>query len=290
MLVAIRKDSKNVQAVILAQSMLLAANYPVNVDGDFGSKTEQIVFLFQADNHLVSDGIIGSKTWEVLFAKSSHYLSHSAEKFLSEQDLVNAAVRLGIEVAAVKAVNEVESRGQGFLGNFPIILFERHVFWRRLKKYNINPASVVSGNSDFLSQDTGGYKGGLKEVKRLERAMKIHPQAAMESASWGLFQIMGYHWKSMGYLSINDFVERMKQNENEQLKAFVAFLLKVGKCHRSLKLSNNHQKLTSRNFAQFARCYNGSAYKRNAYHSKMLKAYLRYKTQADTEIEQPRAA
>ncbi|AZA64465.1 DUF3380 domain-containing protein [Chryseobacterium carnipullorum] len=52
-------------------------------------------------------------------------------KTLTEQDYINAAKELGCEVAAIKAVAEVESRGSGFLSSGePKILFERHRFYK----------------------------------------------------------------------------------------------------------------------------------------------------------------
>ena len=49
---------------------------------------------------------------------------------LRESDLIAAADRLDVPLASIKAVNEVESSGRGFLADGrPVILFERHVFW-----------------------------------------------------------------------------------------------------------------------------------------------------------------
>ena len=289
MLVTIKKGTTNSQATTLAQSMLVAAGYHIKVDGDFGKKTEDMVLRFQAADNLVVDGIIGEKTWNVLFINANSYLTVSISRYLSEQDLIHAANRLGIQLAAVKAVNEVESRGSGFRGDHPVILFERHVFWKRLKAYGINPYDYVSDNEDILNKKTGGYKGGTKEVKRLERAMKIHPKAALESASWGLFQIMGYHWKSLGYSSIESFVSKMKKNEANQLEAFVRFL-KKNKLDRVLRLKNGQKTLVLDDFRNFARRYNGSAYAKNHYHTKLQKAYSRYLKQPTQQTHHRAAA
>ena len=62
---------------------------------------------------------------------------------LTEEDFVRAALRLGegVEVAAVKAVQEVETGGRGgfFAPGKPAILFEGHIFWKRIEKLNFNP-------------------------------------------------------------------------------------------------------------------------------------------------------
>lgn len=290
MFTTIKKHSTNTQAVTNAQTMLNAAGFPVTVDGDFGTKTETAVIAFQQAHGLVADGKIGSKTWRVLSLQAGHVIEAMTQRFLSEQDLVNAAMQLDIEVAAIKAVNEVESRGRGFLNDHPVILFERHVFWKRLQAYGIDPQKYQAGNENILQPRFGGYLGGVREVGRLEQAKAIHPQAAMESASWGLFQIMGYHWKGLNYVGIEDFVSRMDINEAAQLDAFVRFM-KANHLHRKLQLAAGQDALTLDNFTQFARRYNGPAFERNRYHTKMLTAYKKYRRMHQaTHVELSQAA
>lgn len=124
------------------------------------------------------------------------------ENTFRKEDLDDAARRLGIETAAVKAVIDVETGSRG--GILPdgraVILFEGHVFWRRLKLYGINPVDNFRGNEDILHLEwtCRNYKGGAGEYERLERAMKIHRNAAWESASWGVFQIMGFNYRKCG--------------------------------------------------------------------------------------------
>ncbi len=280
MLDEIKLNSQNTKAVTLAQSMLLASGYNLRVDGNFGSQTEALVKQFQLSNNLIADGVIGEKTWQVLFLKANTHLTASASRFLCEQDMAKAADKLGIEVAAIKAVNSVESRGSGFLNDFPVILFERHIFWKRLQAYGIDPAPLAVGNENILGQywDRHAYYGGAREIGRLEHAKVIHPQAALESASWGAFQIMGYHWKKLNYASVDEFVERMMKNEAEHLEAFCRFITVFGSV-KALRLGNGQSALNLDNFRQFALGYNGSGYEQNHYHTKMMNAYLRYRAE-----------
>ena len=274
--VTIKKNSQNFAAVILLQAMLKELDYAVVIDGQFNDTLEQSVEQFQLANNLVADGIVGSKTWQVLYLGSADYLAVSSGRFIEEIDLINAAKILDIEVAAIKAVNEVESKGMGFVNDFPVILFERHVFWKRLQIYGVDPSSVsATNNKDILSQTPGGYRSSIKEQKRLKRAQLIHNKAALESASWGLFQIMGYHWKRLGYQSIEHFVERMKRSEVEQLNAFVRFIQK-NNLSKKLQLKNGQQRLELSHFKAFAKGYNGRNYAINRYDTKMLAAYRRY--------------
>ncbi len=281
----IKRHSTNTDAVTQAQSMLSALGFAITVDGKFGRKTEEIVVSFQANHELVADGIIGSKTWQKLIYLSNDILRQNTSRFLSEQNLQQAAESLNIEVAAIKAVNEVESRGEGFLNDQPVILFERHVFWKRLKGVGIDPRPLQAGNEDILSTQWGGYIGGVAEYGRMTRAQMINSAAALESASWGLFQIMGYHWKALGYDDVKDFVVRMQHSEADHLEAFVRFL-KANRLERYLRLAEGQDSLQLSNFTHFARRYNGPMYERNHYHTKMMKAYRRYKKQQPEPQEQ----
>lgn len=243
------------------QQQLTRAGYPVEVTHIFDAETEQAVMAAQRAAGLVVDGICGPKTFIAL--RGSHQPKH-----LKDADLAAAADKLGVPLASVRAVNEVESRGQGFLmpDGRPVILFERHVFWKRLKAHGIDPETLPPA-PHVLSQTAGGYQGGAAEYVRLEAAKQIHMLASYESASWGAFQIMSYHWKALGYDSVLDFIARMQRDEAEHLDAFVRFILANPEMHAALK---------ARRWAKFAELYNGPAYKRNLYDAKLAAAYAKY--------------
>ena len=115
---------------------------------------------------------------------------------LTEIDFQRAADAIGCEVAVIKAIAEVESRGDGFDDQGrPVVLFERHWF-RRLTKNRFNKYPDISNIR------SGGYT--RNEWKRLEKAMKLDLEAAYQSASWGIFQIMGFNYRSVGYSNVLD--------------------------------------------------------------------------------------
>lgn len=178
---------------------------------------------------------------------------------LQECDFVVAAKMLNCEVAAIKAVAEVESAGGGFLANGkPKILFERHYFHR------LTGGKYSAKYPDISNKSTGGYTSN--EHARLEKAAKLDRNAALQSASWGKFQIMGAHWKALGYTSLQEFVNAMYANETEHLMAFVKFV----------KVNGLSDELQRKDWAGFARGYNGSGFAKNAYDKKMLAAYKKY--------------
>ena len=189
-------------------------------------------------------------------------------KTLTEADFIEVADDLGIELAAMKAVAEVEAGGSGFKGDKPKILFEGHIFWRRLKAHGIDPAPLLSGNENVLHKKWSRKYYREDQYARLEKARQINEDAALESASWGMFQIMGFHWESLGYASAKAFVDLMYKSEGEHLKAFSKFM----------EVNNLVRHLKTLDWAKFARGYNGPAYAENKYDTKMANAYARHKT------------
>ena len=190
---------------------------------------------------------------------------------LIDEDFTQVAELLGCEPAALKAVQQVETGGRGgfFSPGRPAILFEGHIFWTQLKKRGSNPEDYVKGNENILypKWEKGHYKGGIGEYDRLEQARKINREAADASASWGMFQIMGFNYAACGEESIESFVRSMCESEFKQLLLTANFINKN---------SQMLQALQARDWAVFAKCYNGPAYAQNRYDVKLEAAYQKY--------------
>ncbi|WP_027377474.1 N-acetylmuramidase domain-containing protein [Kaistella palustris] len=272
-MIALKYRAKAPEVFTLCE-MLHKIGYSLKITDSFTLEVDAAVKDFQKKNNLVMDGIVGMKTWQVLFDKSSKIFNIN-DLFLSEQDLKDFAKSYNLELAAVKAVNEVESCGKGFLINGkPKILFEGHVFWQQLQKRGIKPESLANPqnrNVLYPKWTKVFYKGGVQEYDRLNQAIAISPdplvkEAALASASWGSFQIMGYHAKSLGYASVQAFVDKMYLHEREHLKAFGKFL----------EVNNILTYLRNKNWAKVAEKYNGAAYRKNKYDEKLKKAYEKY--------------
>lgn len=184
---------------------------------------------------------------------------------LTLQDYTLAAKELRVEVACVQAVTKVESRGSGFLASGePVILFERHWMYKLLKA-KLGKEPVIS---DVCNPKAGGYKGGAAEHTRLAQAVAIDRECALQSASWGLFQIMGFHWKALGFKSVQEFINVQYKSEAGQLDTFVRFLqINPGMLNA----------LRNKDWAKFASLYNGPAYATNNYDMKLAQAYAGFK-------------
>ncbi|MCL1974364.1 MAG: N-acetylmuramidase family protein [Bacteroidetes bacterium] len=237
------------------QEALNEKGYTVAVDGKFGKKTHEAVCRFQQDAGLVVDGIVGPKTWDAL------------QQSQPSIDFEQGAQTLNIDVAAIRAVHQVESAGRsGFLPDGrPEILFEGHIFWGQLKKAGITPEIHQPENSDILfpEWDKSSYKGGTKEYPRLIRACLIHFESALKSASWGMFQIMGFNHQYCGYDTVFEYVSAMQQSQDKQFQAFIQFIQNNGL----------DTLLRDHDWAEFARLYNGERYRENQYDEKLQMSY-----------------
>lgn len=178
----------------------------------------------------------------------------------TEAGIARIAARLGVEIAAVKAVIAVESNGNGFLPDGrPVILYEAHVFSRET-------GGRYDGAHPRLSSRTWNrslYRGGVQEWLRLYQALQLDPEAAQKACSWGLFQLMGFNWRACGEKSLAGFIHAMYHNEDSHLALFAAFIENEGMA----------DELRRKDWAGFARQYNGAAYRVNRYDEKLAAAY-----------------
>lgn len=183
---------------------------------------------------------------------------------LTDEDFKIVADELGIEVATIKAVVEIEA-GKTMHGFFapgvPVINFDRSMYnsyaHKAPDRSPVKNAKVPSGLT--------GY--GLKEWTQLTNARKVNGQGADMGTFWGMFQIGGFNYKLCGCSSVNEFVNLMSESEFAQLELFAKFITNSG-------MLND---LKNKNWAAFSRKYNGASYARRGYHTRMAAAYKKYK-------------
>lgn len=233
-------------------------------DGIWGPKTTEAVKKWQKEHGLVDDGVVGNKTWMKLIENDLKSGS------LTDADYIKAAIDLNVEVAVLKAIKTVESGGKAIQNGIPTMLFEGHVFWKQLEARKINPNNYVKGNENILYKTwTKKYYTGRNngEYERLKKAIKINEAAAYESASYGMFQIMGNNYKVCGYNSAKEFYEDLCKNEDAHFYSFIKFI----------KAKGIVPYMQKKDWSQIAYRYNGPSYKKNNYHKKLAYAYNKFK-------------
>lgn len=252
-------------AVAILQKQLVLLGYkvgtkPLIIDGDFGESTEHAVIQFQRKVGLVADGKVGDKTRQALSGDS-------VSKLLKDSDYQQAAIRLKVPELVIRVFGAVEGRGVGFLKNGKAkILFERHRMYFYLSKV-FNKDFAIHHMKKFpnlVNTLTGGYKGDAAEYTRLSLAKTIHKESALESTSWGQFQIMGENWKDLGYSSVQEFVDQQQQSESLQLEAFIRFIEWKPGLLEALQKQDWHTVFT---------LYNGKTYKKLGYQAKFQKEW-----------------
>lgn len=189
---------------------------------------------------------------------------------LTEADFEEVAAELGVEVAAIKAVVEIEAgrTHEGFASpGKPLINFDLSMFRRFATRRGVNLSKYSKSHSVVFASSRGSQ---TRAHQRLEAARSINPHAAVEGTFWGMFQIGGFNWKKCGAESLDDFVCRMSRSERDQLDMFASFITSTGLVKH----------LKTKNWAAFARGYNGPGYAKRSYHTRMAQAYGRHSKQS----------
>ncbi|OXT00703.1 hypothetical protein B7H23_11490 [Notoacmeibacter marinus] len=179
------------------------------------------------------------------------------------------ARRLDVPPAALAAVVAVESGGRlsAQIGgrDEPLIRFEGHYFDRRLA----GRARTIAREAGLADPRAGRIKNPRGQAARwamLKRAAAIHHVAAHESCSWGCGQVMGSHWRWLGYPSVDALVADARNGPGGQVRLMGRFIEKT----------RLDEALRAPDFRAFAKGYNGPAYAKNAYDRKMADAFAVY--------------
>lgn len=189
----------------------------------------------------------------------------------SAQAYVAAAWFLHVEPGVLQAVAEVEAGPHGgFLDTGePVLLYERHVFHRLTDgRFSgaLAPGDFPREVSELSLPTAGGYGAVSIQHAKLAAAAKLDRDSALKACSWGLFQILGLNHLEAGFPTVQAFVNAMYRGVDDHLRALVMFLRHDGRLVEALQ---GHE------WAEFARLYNGPAYQRNKYDTRLAAAYAR---------------
>lgn len=192
-------------------------------------------------------------------------------KRLDDLDLPQVGRLIGVGEDEIHAVLDVESAGSGFdHRGRPKMLFEPHVFWRLMG----DGPKRKEAESVGLAYPKWKRDYPKDSYPRLIAAMKIDADAALQSASWGLGQTMGFNHLACGYLSAAAMVEAFKDDEENHLMAMVRFINATGLA----------DELRRHDWAGFARGYNGPGFAKNGYDKKLAASFARWQAIKDTPL------
>ena len=191
-----------------------------------------------------------------------------AARKVEPSEIDQIANDLGVEPAAFRAVIAVEAAGSGFdKAGRPKALFERHHFYKHLKD---TPGLLATAEAEGLAYPKWGTKpypkGSDAVYAEIIRACAIEEEAALLSTSWGLGQIMGSNYKLAGCASVREMVSEACGSEAGQLRQMASFIKKAGLL----------DELVAKNWAGFAKGYNGPQYAKNQYDQKLAAAYTKF--------------
>jgi len=178
----------------------------------------------------------------------------------SDQGAKAAAALIGCDGAVLSAVIAVETGGRGFDNKQrPKALFEPHVFYRLLDGKRRRDAV----NAGLAYKKWGARPYPRDSYPSIVAACQIDQNIALQATSWGLPQILGQNYKAAGFRSSIEMVAAFCESEDAQLAAMARFIV----------ANRLDQALVRKDWATFAKGYNGPSYKTLGYDSKLARAY-----------------
>lgn len=244
--------AQRIKRVQEALSRLLLYNGPI--DGSNTADTQAAIRLFRYRWNLPVSGEVDDALMQRLDVALDVWIHPRLDQLRvvsmehpTEADYIRIADAYHLEAAAFRAVVETEA---GPLGGFGpdgrlIILFEPRIFSRR-----------TGGRYDETHPDISASSFGERRYPRtqaerwaqLEAAYALSPDDALQSASYGLAQILGQNYRSFGFETPGEFVRFLSQSEANHLELIVRFA----------EANGILDELQRKDWDGFARRYNGA--------------------------------
>jgi len=190
--------------------------------------------------------------WPSTLQQSTLNNNHTVSDFPSFAAFQSCADELKVDVNMLKAFADVESGHWGGFRNLTeggidnmTILYERHVFHRLTQgKYDTVSRVNIKGKVYTLSSAIAGGYGPIS-IQHEKRTLagrldmlnqgpvllgsyngELHPatEFADMACSWGLFQIMGYHYHRLGFKTIYEFIQFLLSDIDNHLITLQRFI------------------------------------------------------------------
>lgn len=172
----------------------------------------------------------------------------------TEQDWINAARALKCPPENLLAVRAVESGGAAFNSDGRLVIaYEDHWFgkltsYRYLKSHPHLSRRGFKHVRDVGPSDPHPHK--LNQTERwmlLAQACELDFDAAIQSCSYGMWQVMGFNYKPLSFSSPMHMIEVMYQGHEGQWECFLRYCRAKG-CLEALRQGD---------WAKFETLYNG---------------------------------
>jgi hypothetical protein len=197
--------------------------------------------------------------------------------------LATEAPKLGLDPRVVRAVMQAESGQRPFGPDGRVMIrFEPHVFARFTAQKALGlsrrptDAQVAAHGKVVLNPGMAHINDGRRrtggqaaEWETLARAKAIDPDAAIQSTSFGLGQIMGFNYRLAEYASPQALVDAFSTSSTEQV---MGMLRMIGNVPKQLNALRN------KDYPTFVASYNGAAVgtpKNLGYVNRMQDAYAK---------------
>jgi len=172
---------------------------------------------------------------------------------ITEEDYKKLGVEFNIPTINIKKVDKVESGGLGFSKETGKIIIQFEPSWFK-RKAPYTPSGKWSLNK---------VEKQAAEWSAFNDAFTKNANAAMESTSVGRMQVMGFHWKLLGFKSVGEMWDYAKVSETNQLRLGLKFIVSNKKMYKALQIGD---------WDTFAYYYNGAQYKKFNYAERLAKA------------------
>ena len=212
----------------------------------FGPKTYAATLAFQIDHGLDADGIVGP-------------LTKAVGKEVQKGNKVSSSLvarKAGIPERVLRAIQKVESRGSA-----KAVRVEPHLFHRKRPD--------LASKVPYKKNPKRGYSTTATETNRaaLERAILVDAKTAIESTSFGKYQVLGRYLLNAYGKSPEECYECFRLDPLGASNLMVAAWFKDNP--RAREAAN----AVPVDFTGLARCYNGPKYYVHKYDEKLKAAY-----------------
>jgi hypothetical protein len=178
-------------------------------------------------------------------------------KKITDSQVNELATKNGYTYAALKAIIGVESGGSGFADDTGKIIIQFEPSWFK-RKAPYAPLSAWSLNR---------VERQSAEWLAFNDAFAENANAAMESTSIGMMQVMGFHWKELGFKSVGEMWDYAKESEVNQIDLAIRFIKNTPKLDKALKVED---------WPTVAYYYNGEQYKKYNYDTRLAAEFKKH--------------